>query len=99
AVSMKGTGDQFFTSAALPYDQNGHDRVSGASNLVVDRQHARRPSNQLARRYLDGDRLSARPTACLIERALHDLLDLADIERLADVVKGARPHGFNRRFK
>ena len=90
----------FLAGAAFARDQDRHGGGGDAAELFIQPQHRRRPAAQLAELGGLGGVVGQRADLGLHRRRLGDTrqhpLELADVDRLDQVVGGAEPQGLDR---
>ncbi len=99
AVRVDRTRDQFLPGTALALDQHRDCRICGPRYLLIDLEHRRAAAEQPFRRDPRFRRRQRVAVHRLRQRALDRGLDLADVERLADVVESARAQRLDRRLE
>jgi hypothetical protein len=98
---VEGAGDQLLAGAALAGDQHRRAGAGDAFDQREDRLHLGALADDVregvALRQLAAQVHVLDPQLGLLERLLADHLELFDVERLRDVVEGARLHRLDRR--
>ena len=99
AVRVDRARDQFLPGTALALDQHRDRRICGPRDLLIDLEHRRTAAEEPFRRDPRSRRRQRVAMRRLRERPLDGRLDLADVERLADVVESARAQRLDRRLE
>ena len=96
AVAVEGPRHELLARARLSGDEHRGARSRGQGDLLVDGQHGSAPAHEAVGRRVEGlgrrGGGNLKGTGSPRERALHDLLHLRDVDRLAHVVEGPRAH-------
>ena len=95
AVLIDGPGDQFLAGPALAGDQDGHVLAGGAADGLVDRLHGGRPAHDPVGGRVGGLLLVVEEgadvrQAALLEGAGQDAAELAEVERLEQILDTRR---------